>query len=96
MGGNSSFISSVFFRSVKNPTIAGTRIRRNDRHSKAKPTVGESVCCEVPVLFVTSMGVPVAISAPHTQVSNAAHPQMKAVMPVAIIPVVLFCISIAP
>jgi len=85
-----------FLRNVKNPIATGIRIMNRDRHSKAKPIVGEKVCGVVTPLVVTSIGEPVAISTPQTQLNNPAHPQRKAVMTVSTIPRVLFCIYIAP
>ena len=43
-------------------------------------------------LLVTSIGEPLAMRNPHMQVNMLAHPQASAVMTVATMPSVLFCI----
>jgi hypothetical protein len=88
--------ASGFFRKVKKPTAAGTRIKRTDTHNNAYPMVGEKVCGEVPPLVVTSIGVPLAMSTPHTQLMILKHPQKIVVKMVATIPMVLFCMFISP
>jgi len=96
VGGKSSVKVAGFFRKVKNPAATGTRIIKKDRHRSTYPIVAEKVCGDVTPLLVTSNGVPVAISAPQMQLINARQPQMAALITVAMIPRVLFCIFVAP
>jgi len=96
VGGTSTGAVSGFFRSVKKPTAAGTRIINTDMHNKTYPIVGEKVCGVVTPLLVTSTGPPLAMITPHTQLTILKHPQKIVVITVATIPMVLFCICISP
>jgi len=83
-----------FWRSVKNPTAAGTRIIKIVRHKSTYPIAGDRTCGVVTPLFVTSIGVPLAIRNPHTQLKILAHPHASVVTTVITIAKVLFCIII--
>jgi hypothetical protein len=89
-------VASGFLRNVKKPTAAGTRIIKTDKHNRAYPMVGEKVCGAVTPLLVTSIGVPLAMRTPHTQLMMLKHPQKIVVSTVTTIPMVLFCIFISP
>jgi hypothetical protein len=56
--------------------------------------VGENVCGVVVPLTVTSIGLPLAIKNPQIQLKRLLHPQTRAVITVATIPMVRFCISL--
>ena len=93
IGAELSVSITGFWRSVKNPTAAGTRIIKIVRHKSAYPIAGDTVCGVVTPLFVTSIGVPLAIRNPQTQLKMLAHPHASAVITVITIARVLFCIS---
>jgi len=92
MGAVLSVSTTGFWRSVKNPTAAGTRIIKTVRHKSAYPIAGATVCGVVTPLLVTSIGVPLAIRNPHTQLKILAQPQASAVTTVITMANVLFCI----
>ncbi len=95
VGGN-SFVASGLFRRAKNPTATGTRIIKMVRHKSVYPIAGDKTCGVVTPLFVTLIGVPLAIRKPHTQLMMLAHPHASAVTTVITIAKFLFCILFSP
>ena len=93
-GGKSSTVSVPgFFRSVKNPTAAGIRIRINARQSITAPYVdGNTPELLTPFTSVEYGMLPVAVTAPNMHKNKPGQPQNTTVAIVAIMPVFLLFI----